>query len=127
MSYSYIEIDSTQFNIPVTILKEDADFLYKYAERTVDGKLHSELIGVYFNYQLTFGRGTGSDYNDLWEKITEPVEFHSVKVPYPDGTGYKTFQAYFSNVSHEIRRVSGTTNYWEGLTVNFIAQEPARS
>lgn len=120
-----ITIDGQTYNVPVKSMKRNAEFLYKYAERTMDGKLHSELIGVYFNYKLEFGRATMADYAELWEKLTEPIEFHAIVIP--DETGYLTFQAYFSNVSDEIFKIDGASRYVKSLTVNFIAQTPARS
>ncbi|MEN6300828.1 MAG: hypothetical protein ABFD51_13120 [Anaerolineaceae bacterium] len=125
-----IKIDTEDFNIPIVSITRRADFLDKYAERTEDGKLHREIIGVYFNYQITFGRGvTTTEYARLWEKLTEPVEFHSVVVPDEDGD--YTFTAYFSNVGDQlVRAKDGTSSvqrFWRNLTVNFIAQEPART
>jgi len=127
MAISWISIDSTTFNVPVKIMKRSADMLYKYAERTNDGVLHSELIGVYFNYQLEFGRATPSDYATLWAKLTEPVESHTVILP--DEDGQHTYDAYFSNVKDEFVRVEndGVTRYLKNLTCNMIAIEPART
>ncbi len=119
-------IDNQTFNIPVISIKRRADFLDKYAERTEDGVLQRELIGVYFNYQLQLGSTTDTkEYARLWQKLTEPVEFHTVTVP--DASGVFTFTAYFSNVGDEVRRVTDKANYWKNLTVNFTAKAPARS
>ena len=121
-----IVIDGEQYDIPVLSVKRKADFLDKYAERTEDGVLHRELIGVYFNYQLQLGPGSDrTEYAALWEKLTEPEEFHTVTVP--DEAGNYTFTAYFSNVGDELLRQHGPKNYWKGLTVNFTARAPARS
>ncbi len=121
-----LTIDGTTYNIPVVSLKRTADFLDKYAERTADGVLHRELIGVYFNYQLQLGATTDvEEYADLWDKLTEPTEFHTVTVPDEDGTDY-TFTAYFSNVSDELRRLKEAQVFWKTLTVNFVAAGPAR-
>lgn len=121
-----IIIDGTTFNIPVMEIRRKAEFLDKFAERTEDGVLHRELIGVYFNYQLSLGSTTDTaEYAALWDKLTEPEEFHEVTVPDEDGDF--TFTAYFSNVSDELRRVAGGSNYFKNLTVNFIARSPARS
>jgi hypothetical protein len=122
---NHITIDGTSYNVPVKVMKRKAEFLYKYAERTADGKLHSELIGVYFNYQLTFGTAAMSDYASLWAKLTEPTEFHTIVIPDEDGD--HTFEAYFSNVTDEFKKVDDTNRWMKDLTVNFIAQEPARS
>lgn len=122
-----ITIDGLIFDIPVIVMDEDAAFLDKFAERTVDGKLHRELIGVFFNFQIQFGSSaTTAELARLWLKLTEPIEFHTVTVPDTDGTTY-TFTAYFSNVKRKLRRVSASKTFWKTLTVNFIAQAPARS
>ncbi len=121
-----ITIDGETFNIAVlSPIQRKADFLYKYAERTEDGVLHSELIGVYFNYQLKLGASADvTEYARLWEKLTEPVEFHTVTVPDEDGD--YTFTAYFSSVGDEIHKSISARRFFKNLTVNFIAQAPAR-
>ena len=127
MAYTWISIDSETFNVPVKIMKRSADPLYKYAERTNDGILHSELIGVYFNYELEFGRASVSDYTDLWEKLTEPVESHEVTIP--DEDGQHTFDAYFSSINDEFVRIEddNVTRYMKNLRVKMTAIEPART
>lgn len=119
-----ISIDGVVYDVPVITIKRTADFLDKYAERTEDGNLQRELIGVYFNYQLSFGRTNNAVvYAALWAKLTEAVEFHTVIVP--DESGDFTFTAYFAGVSDELRRVTAAANFWQNLTVNFIARSPA--
>jgi hypothetical protein len=119
-----ITIDGVTFDIPVLSIKRTADFLDKFAERTEDGKLKRELIGVFFNYQLQLGSTTNTtEYASLWQKLTEVEEFHEVVVP--DESGDYTFTAYFANISDELRKIKDAQNYWKNLTVNFIAQSPA--
>ena len=118
-------IDGIGYKIDVMSVKRTADFLDKYAERTENGDLERELIGVYFNYKLQLGPGVDrAEYARLWGKLTEPVEFHEVTVPDEDGD--YTFTAYFSNVADELLRKVAEKNYWKNLTVNFIAKKPAR-
>lgn len=118
-------IDGIGYKIDVLSVKRTADFLDKYAERTENGDLERELIGVYFNYKLQLGPGVDrTEYARLWDKLTEPVEFHEVTVPDEDGD--YTFTAYFSNVADELLRKVAEKNYWKNLTVNFIAKKPAR-
>lgn len=117
----FITIDGLTYNVPVTALRRRAEFLDKYAERTEDGVLHRELIGVYYNYEVEFGTDAAlADYNALFDKLSEAVEFHTVTVL---GT---TFTAYFSSISDEVRKVQGADAYWKGLTAHFIAKMPAR-
>ena len=118
-------IDGIGYKIDVLSVKRTADFLDKYAERTENGDLERELIGVYFNYKLQLGPGIDrTEYARMWDKLTEPVEFHEVTVPDEDGD--YTFTAYFSNVADELLRKVAEKNYWKNLTVNFIAKKPAR-
>lgn len=121
-----IIVDSVTYDVPVISLRRTADFLDKYAERTLDGTLQRELIGVYYNYQLVLGATADpAEYESLWDVLTEATEFHTVTVPDGDNST-RTFTAYFASVSDELRRVRGSNNYWKGTTVNFIARSPAR-
>lgn len=120
-----IIIDGISYDIPVIEITRSADFLDKFAERTNDGNLHRELIGVYFNYRLKLGSTTNTGvYKALWAKLTEAKEYHTVTVP--DESGDYTFTAYFSNVGDKLRKQKGSINHWNGLTVNFIARAPER-
>jgi hypothetical protein len=119
-----LTIDGSTYDIPVIGITRKADFLDKYAERTEDGVLHRELIGVYYNYQLQLGSTTDTaEYALLWAKLTEAEEYHTVTVP--DESGDYTFVAYFASVGDEIRKKAASANYWKNLTVHFIAQSPA--
>lgn len=121
-----ITIDGTTYAIGVLSIQRKAEVLDKYAERSEDGVLHREILGVYFNYTLELGTITDTAvYAALWDKLTEPEEFHTVTVP--DESGDYTFTAYLVGVSDEVRKISGVKNYWKGLKVNFIAQSPART
>lgn len=125
MTISYVVIDGETFNVPVLSIERDANFLDKFAERTNDGKLHRELIGVFISYKLKFGKASMTDYAALWEKLTEPVEFHTVIVPDEDGNF--VFSAYFSNIKDRLYKLKEEQRFWRDLTVNFIAKEPART
>lgn len=122
-----IIVDGIIYNIPFISCDRSADFLDKYAKRVESGDLSRKLIGVYFNYELKLGRSTSigsTEYNALWDKLTEPVEFHTVSVPGEDGL--YTFKAYFSGVKDSLQKQKGSENYWKNLTVSFIAKSPAR-
>lgn len=120
-------IDGVTYNIPLKVVNRKADMLYKYAERTVDGKLHSELIGVYYNYDLECGpsRENPSHYTALWVKLTQPVEEHEITLP--DESGSLTFDCYFANIRDEVVRQKGGTNYFRNLSFSVIAISPART
>ena len=124
--YVFIIIDGNQYNIGVYAgIKETADFLDNYANRTEDGDLKRDLIGVYFNFtDIKFEPQTERNYDEferLWNKLTEPEEFHTVKIANFE------FKAYFNNVSRVINDFRGGKAYKKDMTVNFTAKKPARS
>lgn len=122
-----IIVDGIFFDIPMVSLKRSADFLDKYAERTEDGELQRELIGVYYNYTLTAGTSTDfgeTDYEAFWNKMTEPVEFHDISIP--TQSGYYTFRGYISSVSDEYKKILENEAVFTGFTCKMIAQSPTR-
>lgn len=120
-----IKIDGVYYDIPMISIKRTADFLDKYAERTEDGDLKRELIGVYFNYQMSFGTIDDVEgYEKLWDVLTEPVEYHDFDLPTTKGT--YSFRGYVSSVSDEIEKVFSKTARFAGLQCKFIAKKPSR-
>lgn len=122
-----ISVDGIYFNIPMVSLKRSADFLDKYAERTEDGVLQRELIGVYYNFTLSVG--TSSDFGEtsyeaFWDKMTEPVEFHTFSLPVQNGS--YDFVGYISSVSDEYQKILSDDVIFTGFTCKMTAQSPAR-
>ena len=120
-----ITIDGVEFLIPLLSIKRTADALDKYAERTEDGDLKREVIGVYYNYQLSVGTvDDDATYMRLYDKLTEPIAFHDFTLPTTGGT--YSFRGYISSVSDEIEKVYTDTVKFKGLTCKFTAKAPAR-
>lgn len=120
-------IDGEEFNIPLVKVKRESSVLDKYATRTEGGDLQREIIGVYYNYTLTFPELNldTEEYARLWDKITEPVEFHDFVVPSSDGEF--SFTGYITTTGDELKRSRDGKNYWGGLSIKFIAKAPART
>ena len=95
-----IIIDDIEYDVPIESMEALADMLDKYAERTNDGTLHRELIGVYDNYEITFTSSNvnQSIYAALWWKLTEPTPWHKVVLPTVLGT--REIWGYFANTKH---------------------------
>lgn len=122
----FLLIDGIKYNIRVLIgVKREVQFLDKSAERTEDGDLDRELIGVYFNYKsIKFEPQTDNnydEYNRLHNKLSEPAEFHDITI------ANFSFRAYFSSISDEVYFFKNNRAYFKDLTVNFTAKIPARS
>lgn len=118
-----IIIDNTEYDIPIVSLEGQADMLDKYAERTPDGVLHRELIGVYDNYEIEFASAYSNPqgYSDLWFKLTEPVPWHTVR--FPTILGERDIVGYFANTRHKASKQRGTTTYWKGLVTSFVSRQ----
>lgn len=120
-----VYIDGRRYDVPVKELKRTADVLDKYATRTENGSLKRKLIGVYYNYDITFGDTLDVDtYNSLFDKLTEPEEFHQIRVPASNGDF--TFTAYITKVSDNMIAQHNGKNYFGSLKANFTAKSPAR-
>lgn len=117
-----IIIDGISYNVDIISMKAKADMLDKYAERTVDGELRRELIGVYDNYEISFAAGFSNtaDYAALWWKLTEPVEFHDVV--FPTMLGSRTITGYFSGTQHELVKIKDGVQYWKSLSTSFVSK-----
>lgn len=122
-----LTVDGKTYNIDVTSLKRSASVLDgSNAGRVLSGLMVRDIIGTYYNYDLTFGRSSLSpaDYDALYETLTAPVDYHTITVPYGQTT--KTFEAYVSNASDVLRRMTDKGNLWGELTIKFTAMEPNR-
>ncbi len=76
------KIDNTDFTAGLVNIQRKVSILDKYAERTIDGDLKHEIIGVYYNYTLTFSQFWDMEqYDRLFNKLTQPKEFHTIRLP----------------------------------------------
>ena len=120
-------IDGTTYNIPLVSIKRTADFLEKYAERTEDGDIKIETIGVYKNYTINIGLiddvGT---YDALFEHITDCTNrFHHVILP--DAGKQFDFYGYFSSISDEVEKVLATGAQYKSLTWKMTSKKPFKT
>ena len=120
-----IYIDNIFFDVPLVSVKRNFDFLDKFAERTEDGDLKRELIGVYANYTMNFGTIDDDDtYERLVSKLTEPVDFHDFVLPSTKKT--YSFRGYVSSLSDEMLKIEKETVKFKGLTCKYISKAPFR-
>lgn len=123
---NFLIVDGIKFDVRVLIgVKREIQFLDKSAERTEDGDLDRELIGVYFNYKnIKFEPQVDmnyDEYNRLIDKLSEPAEFHDITI------NNFSFRSYFSSISDEIYLYKNNRAYFKELTVNFTSKKPTRS
>lgn len=123
-----LEIDGHSYNVAVTGIKRKAAVLDgKNAGRVLSGRMVRDIIGTYYNYDVSFGTSllSPTDYDALYELLTAPVDYHTIIIPY--GQESLTFQAYVANASDTLRRMTENYNHWGDLTITFTAMEPQRT
>jgi hypothetical protein len=124
MTTGYLSVDGTQYAVPIITCKRTLNFLDRFAERTQDGMLHRQLIGVYINYQVTFGKphtlAAVATYAALFLALAQATEWHTFIMP--DGFSFVGYVG--DGASDDVRKVWNSTVFWENLTVSLIAQSP---
>ena len=126
---STITIDGHAYNVPIVSMSMTSDPLEKSAERTANGKLHVERIGVFDNFTLQFAAPRSlaevTELAALCVVITSATVFHSVLIPGVNGG--VAWQAYFAGVKRDLRKRVSTTMFWKNLSCSVIAQSPTRT
>lgn len=130
MEHTYTQgliIDGVLYNIPFVSIKRTLDFLEKYAERTEDGDIKIETIGLYKNYKISIGTIDDVElYDRLIEHITDcDNRFHTVVVP--DASKQYTFCGYFSSIEDEIEMVLNNGAKYKGLTWKMTSKKPYKT
>jgi len=122
---SGIIVDGVTYDLPWVAVTEKIDKLYKYAERNEAGTLLSELIGVFYNFdvQIAESAANPTDYALFWAMLKTAKT--SYQITMPDPSGDLTYYCYFSNIQHGLIKQKGTTNYFRGLSFSIIAISPA--
>ena len=127
MSNGVFTLDGKDYNVFVTGLTRNFEVADSDATgRTADWKMHRDVVGTFYNYTLKVepNHHDMNAYNSFYEAISAPTESHTLVVPYGDTT--LTFQAYVSKGKDDLFQIYRSKNYWDGLSVNFIAMEPQR-
>lgn len=125
-----IAVDGRNYDVDVTEVGLDVEFIYKFAERTENFELAYELGAVYYNQSLTFGvSGTlNADFRDLFALLSTKSRIdsgtgHNVAIWTP--LGRLTFLMYPDKLSLNLVHLGkGEESWWSGFTVKFIAVKP---
>lgn len=125
-----VSIDGTYYNIkiPENGIKRsfsiaDSD----KAGRNILGEMIRDIVGTYYNYTIQFETRylSHDEYDQLYEILSAPVDYHVITVPYGQST--LTFNAYVTGGSDNIKRIDSSGNNWTGLSIDFIAMKPIRT
>lgn len=130
MAHTYTQglvIDGVSYNIPLVSISRSMDFLEKYAERTEDGDIKIETIGLYKNYSISIGTIDDPEiYDRLIDQITDcSNRFHHVVLP--DASKQFDFYGYFSSIKDEVEKILDYGAEYKGLTWNMTSKKPSRT
>ena len=118
-----LTVDGKKYNVLVTSLTRKFQVLDgENAERTLSGAMIRDIIGTFYNYEITILPAVGKygDYDALYEVLSAPQV-----VPYAQST--LTFNAYVTAGQDNLIRKKPGESYWTGLSVQFIAMAPQRT
>lgn len=122
-------LDGRAYNVRVMSLTRSFEVLDgENTGRTIsDGAMFRDIIGTYYNYEMEIdcSKLSPTDYDDLWEALSAPVDCHTVSFPY-GRAGMLTQQMYVSSGSDQLQRVENGTNFWAGLKIKYIAMQARR-
>lgn len=120
-----ITIDGVFFDVPFSSISREVEVQEKYSKLTQDGTKRREILGVYYNYEVSFGLiDDDVTYKLLFDKLTENEEEHTVIIP--DINGGFLFTAQIKSVSDKIEKILTNGVKMSGLRCSFDAVTPAR-
>lgn len=123
-----LTVDGKKYNVLVTGLTRKFQVLDgENAERTLSGAMIRDIIGTFYNYEITILPAVGKygDYDALYEVLSAPQDSHRIVVPYAQSA--LTFNAYVTAGQDNLIRKKPGEAYWTGLSVQFIAMAPQRT
>lgn len=98
------------------------------AGRSLGGDMIRDVIGAYCNYTIQFDARIGKEesYYELFEILTDPVDFHTVSFPYNDKT--LTQEMYCTASPDSLTKFSDVgRNFFSGLSITFVAKNPYKT
>lgn len=91
------------------------------------GREIPDIIGTDYVYTIKVepNKNKYADYDSFYEAISQPVDYHSVTLPYGQTT--LTFDAMILSGQDRLTRKVGSGNRWGGLTLQLVPIAPQRT
>lgn len=122
MSWS---IDGIEWEIPCTVERTAEMTASEISGLLLDRTYFNDVIGTYMRYDLKIAVPFGyeSEYNALYEIITQPVDGHSFVLPYGGGTVNVTGRV--QDIKDVYVRLQDGI-HWKGISFSVIANHPTK-
>lgn len=120
---SLVTIDGISYDVGIVKITRKARVDKQELGTTLDGKLHYQSLGTYYDYVVTFNtrRCNVSEYDALYEALTSPIAEHDCTLPY--GQSSITGKYSISVANDSIVSNFNSFRRWSSLQVTFEALE----
>ena len=118
-------LDGETYNVQVMSLSRSFEIKEAIAAKlTQSGSIYRDLVGTYYNYQMTVREKNGDReaLDAFWETISSPVTSHECTFPYNQSV--LSQKMYVKAGSQDINILYEGGAYWRDITVQFFAKEP---
>ena len=120
------KVDNVGYNVGTVNVVRKATISRQDNGVTMDGTKHNTPYGTYYDYEITIAtRGMQvGEYDELYEVLTAPVEYHEITVPY--GQTSITFNAKITVAADSLKSNTTILKKWGQLKFTAEAITPQR-
>lgn len=110
-----ITIDSNTYEVGIIKVTRKASQSIESLGTTLDLRKHYDIKGTYYDYEVELATSNMkvTDYDNLYEALTDPQESHTVTLPYGQST--LTFEARVSVASDSLISSYTTFKKWRNI------------
>jgi hypothetical protein len=121
-----LTIDGVDWDVTPKITRKAEMKASEISGFMLDKSYRNDVMGTYLSYEIEIGIPFWSvkSYDDLYEVLTDPVDGHSIVVPYNQGT--ITITGRIEVVQDVYVRKPGGGNYWRETTFTVTANHPTK-
>lgn len=124
---SKLIVDGREYDVDVRSITRKFQVLDgSKATRVMTGNMIRDIIGSFYNYtmEIETERLNRVEYDDLYEKLSAPVDSHRVTVPYGQITIEDDF--YVTAGEDVVKAEDKNGRTWSGLSIDFVTMAPLR-
>lgn len=128
---AFFSVDGDEYRgLVITNIQQNFEVLDgENAGRTKSGRMKRDVVGVYYNYSMTFAPNATPDskaqFDKLFNILSSPDDSHMITMPHNQST--LTFEAYITSGERTLLlHTPQGGNQWGEMSISFIAMDPQR-
>ena len=125
---SLFKIDGRSFHVfvPVGGMQRNFNVYSSRQEQMIRGDRVYNVVGTFYGYTVTVdtSRATEEEYDELFELISSPEEWHEFEFPY--GQNVLTFRGHVESGGDTLYTRQGGRNGWGDMQFSVVATKPQR-